>query len=114
MYKLVVVVRKDLNLSPGKLAVQVAHACVECVLSSNKEIIKLWRTEGAKKVVLEVPNLQELLKIYDKAKQEGLTTVLIKDAGLTELEPGTITCVGIGPDVDKKIDKVTGGLKLYR
>ena len=114
MYKLVVVVRKDLKLSPGKLAVQVAHACVECVLSSDKEIINVWRSEGSKKVVLKTEDLHSLLEIYKQSKQLGLTTIIIRDAGLTEVEPGTITCIGIGPDIETKIDKVTGRLKLYQ
>jgi PTH2 family peptidyl-tRNA hydrolase len=113
-YKLVIVVREDLKVSPGKLAAQVAHAAVECVLQSDRELINLWRKEGAKKVVLKVPSLCELLEIYKQAKDLGLTSVLIRDAGLTEVEPGTITCVGIGPDLEEKIDKVTGNLKLYR
>ncbi|HIP66930.1 MAG TPA: peptidyl-tRNA hydrolase, partial [Candidatus Nanopusillus sp.] len=45
-YKLVVLVRRDLKISCGKLAVQVAHAAVECVLSSKNEIVEQWRKEG--------------------------------------------------------------------
>jgi PTH2 family peptidyl-tRNA hydrolase len=115
VYKLVVVVRKDLDIGKGKLCVQVAHAAVECVLeqlNKNKEIVEKWREEGAKKIVVYVENLEKLMDIYNKAKKEGLNTVLIKDAGLTQLEPGTITCVGIGPDYEDKIDKITGTLKL--
>lgn len=113
-YKLVVLVREDLNMSCGKLAVQVAHAAVECALSSDKEIVKKWVDEGGKKVVLKVKDLNELLKYYELAKEKGLNVVIIRDAGLTELEPGTITCIGIGPDEEEKIDEVTGNLKLYR
>ena len=113
-HKLVILVRKDLKMSCGKLAVQVAHAVVECVLSSKKEIVESWREEGGKKVVLAVKDLEELLKYYQMAKNENLTVCLIKDAGLTEIEPGTITCIGIGPDMEEKIDKITRGLSLYK
>ncbi len=112
-YKLVIVVRKDLQLSPGKLAVQVAHAAVECVLRSKADIVEKWRREGAKKVVLKVRNLEELLKYRELALRRGLVTVLISDAGRTEIPAGTITCLGIGPDIEEKIDEVTGSLKLY-
>ncbi|MGC9079296.1 MAG: peptidyl-tRNA hydrolase Pth2 [Nanopusillaceae archaeon] len=115
MYKLVVVVRKDLDIGKGKLCVQVAHAAVECVLQqlkNNKDLVDAWRREGAKKIVLYVENLEKLLDIYQKAIKDGLNSVLISDAGLTQLEPGTITCVGIGPDEEDKIDKITGTLKL--
>jgi PTH2 family peptidyl-tRNA hydrolase len=37
---------------------------------------------------------------------------LVKDAGLTQLTPGTTTALGIGPTLSKSIDKITGDLKL--
>ncbi len=37
---------------------------------------------------------------------------MVKDRGLTVVEPGTITCVGIGPDSPRKIDEVTGHLDI--
>ena len=46
------------------------------------------------------------------AEDAGLKTALIQDAGHTVLEPGTVTCLGIGPDEDKKIDRITGSLKI--
>jgi len=112
-YKQVIVLREDLNLSCGKLCIQVAHASLEAALSADPEILKKWREEGAKKVLLRVKNEEELLDIYKMAKENNLTCVLIKDAGLTEIPPGTITCVGIGPDEETKIDKITGNLRLY-
>jgi len=112
-YKQVIIVREDLNISCGKLCVQVAHASLEAAMLSDPEIVNKWREEGAKKVILRVKNEEELLKYYKLAKESGLICVLIRDAGLTELEPGTITCIGIGPDEEEKIDKITGNLKLY-
>lgn len=111
-YKLVVIVRKDLNMSCGKISSQVAHAAVECVLNSDKKIIEEWLDEGGKKIVLKVNSLDELMKYYNEAKENGLVTVMIRDMGLTEVEPGTITCIGIGPDEEEKIDKITKDLKL--
>ena len=111
-YKQVILVRQDLKLSKGKLAAQVGHACVEAVLKSDKDKLKCWRGEGMKKVVLEVKDEKELLKFNQLAKDEGFTTALITDAGMTEIEPGTRTVLAIGPDEENKIDKLTGKLKI--
>jgi PTH2 family peptidyl-tRNA hydrolase len=111
-YKQVILVREDLKLPIGKASSQVAHASVDAVLKSDKKIVDLWKREGAKKVVLKVKDEKELLKYKKLAENIGLKTVLIKDAGRTVLEPGTITCLGIGPDLEEKIDKVSGKLKM--
>ena len=38
--------------------------------------------------------------------------VLLVDAGLTQIPPGTITVLGIEPEAVEKLDKVVGKLKL--
>lgn len=111
-YKQVILVRADLKLPKGKLAAQVAHACVEAVHRSDKSAVKNWRAEGMKKIVLEIKNLEELYKYEQEARAEGLITAIITDAGHTVVAPGTVTCMAIGPDIEVKIDKVTGKLKM--
>lgn len=113
--KLVVVVRGDLKLSPGKLSVQVAHAAVTCAIEAkrNKERwFKAWYGEGQKKVVVKAKDLKDLYELKETAKGLELTTSLIEDAGLTEVPPGTVTCLGIGPGPNAELDKVTGDLPL--
>ncbi|NMC76843.1 MAG: peptidyl-tRNA hydrolase [Candidatus Methanofastidiosa archaeon] len=114
-YKQAFVVREDLKLSKGKLSAQVAHAAVSCAIKAEKNKNKYfsdWFSEGQKKVVLKVDDLDSLLKIFNEAKSVGLVTELIKDAGLTEIPPGTITVLGIGPAPEDEIDKIVGHLKL--
>lgn len=110
--KLVILVRQDLKLPKGKLAAQAAHAAVESVLKSGKIKVSAWRLQGQKKVVLKVKDEKELLDFMKDAKNMKLTTALITDAGRTAIAPGTKTCLGIGPDKEEKIDKLTGRLPM--
>tara|TARA_Y100000310_G_C20567552_1_gene756299 strand:- start:494 stop:832 length:339 start_codon:yes stop_codon:yes gene_type:complete len=110
--KQAILVRVDLNMSKGKTSAQVAHASVEAVQNSDKNSVNVWRSEGAKKVVLKVANEKELLDFHRKARVAKLSTALITDAGRTEVAPGTKTCLGIGPDKDERIDKITSSLKM--
>lgn len=115
-FKLVLVVRSDLNMSCGKVAAQAGHA----VFQSTEEArlthpnwVKTWICEGQKKVVLRVDSERKLLALKEKAEKIGLPNALIRDLGLTELPPNTITCLAIGPAPSNMVDKVTGNLKLF-
>ena len=111
-YKQVILLRQDLKLPLGKASSQVAHASVDAVMKSDKRIVDLWKKEGGKKIVLKVKDEKELFKYKQMAEGIGLKTALIKDAGHTVLEPETITCLGIGPDLEDKINKISGKLKM--
>ena len=110
--KQVILVREDLKLTKGKMSAQVSHASVGAALKSHKDDLKKWQHEGQKKIVLKVKDKEELLEYKRKAEDAGLVVALITDAGHTHVAPGTMTCLGIGPDKEDKIDKVTGELKL--
>ncbi len=110
-YKQVILVRDDLKLPKGKLAAQASHASVNALLKAHKDDIHKWKDEGMKKVVLRVKDLDELLLCRKNAQDAGIVNALVEDAGLTVVEPGTITCLGIGPDKEEKIDSITGHLK---
>ena len=114
-YKLVVVVRDDLKMSIGKLSAQVAHAAVTCALDAKANKAKWfseWYKEGQRKVVLLVDGVDDLRDLKERAARAGLPYSLVTDAGLTELPPNTITCLGIGPAPTKDIDPITGSLPL--
>ena len=111
-YKQAILIRQDLQLGKGKACSQAAHAAVEAVLRSEKEIIKQWREQGMPKIVLKVPTEKELKKYNQVAKDSGLVTALITDAGRTQIAPGSTTALAIGPDKEEKINLVTGDLKL--
>ena len=114
-YKMVIVTRKDLKLSPGKLAAQVAHAAVACALDTKKTNSKWfskWQSEGAKKAVVKVENEKEFYPLKEKAEELKMVAHIIEDAGHTEIPSGTKTVLGIGPAPDNIIDQVTGDLPL--
>lgn len=110
--KQIILVRADLKLPKGKLGAQTAHAAVEAVLRSDKEIVRAWRNAGMAKIVLKVADQKELLKMNQLAKDEGLVTAVITDAGRTVVEPGTRTCCAVGPADEEQLDELFGELKL--
>ena len=112
-FKQLILIRNDLKLPKGKAAAQAAHASVEAVLRSEKDAVKEWRTTGMAKVVLKVADEQELLAMNQRAKDAGLVTALITDAGKTVVAPGTRTCVGVGPAEEERLDELFDKLKLY-
>lgn len=115
MIKQAIVIRTDVKMGKGKMCAQVAHASLSAykeVVKRNKKIAEEWEKEGMKKIVLKVKNLNELLEYYEKCAEAGIPISLIRDAGHTQVEPGTITCFGAGPWNEEKIDMILGKLKL--
>ncbi|MFX1259503.1 MAG: peptidyl-tRNA hydrolase Pth2 [Promethearchaeota archaeon] len=113
--KQVILIRKDLNMSTGKISAQACHASVsasDLVRVKNKKVWKQWKNLGQKKVVLRVNSMEEMKSIYMKVLKNKIPCFLVNDAGLTQLPPGTTTALGIGPALSTDIDKITGELKL--
>ncbi|PIN69189.1 aminoacyl-tRNA hydrolase [Candidatus Woesearchaeota archaeon CG11_big_fil_rev_8_21_14_0_20_43_8] len=110
--KQVILIRQDLGLPKGKMAAQAAHASVEAVLRAEKEIVKEWRSSGMKKIALKVKDEKDLHRYIQMAKDAGLVTSVITDAGRTIVEPGTVTCGAIGPASEDSIDQITGELGM--
>ena len=104
--KQVIVVRTDLDMGKGKIAAQVGHACVlgaEHVRKSNPECFSVWWT-GLEKIVLKVANLKELEQVKQDAIEFDVPWSEVTDAGHTQIAPGTITCISIGPAPEDKFD----------
>ncbi len=112
MFKQIIIIRNDLGMSVGKRCVQTAHASLGAYKKTDKKIIKKWELEGQKKVVLEIDSKEKILDLYRELKKGKIPCFLVEDAGLTELKPGTITALGIGPEREEALDKTTGKLKL--
>lgn len=113
--KQVILIRTDLKMSTGKKCAQACHASVtasDLVRTLNKKVWKNWKNFGQKKVVLKAKNMEDIKDIYIKVNKQDIPCFIVKDAGLTQLEPGTITALGIGPVLSTKIDEITGELPL--
>tara|TARA_B100001996_G_scaffold226181_1_gene174215 strand:- start:3871 stop:4242 length:372 start_codon:yes stop_codon:yes gene_type:complete len=114
---MILVTRKDLKLSRGKLAAQCGHAAVECALKAKRENPKLldkWRENGARKIVVEAPNLDTLKRLFGAAQAQGIVSYMVSDAGHTEIPVGTVTVVGLGPGPRDVIDSLTGQFGLVK
>lgn len=112
--KQVIVVRTDVKMGKGKICAQVAHASLEAYKKTLREQpswVEEWERQGSKKIVLKVSSEEELLELYNSAKNE-VPAVIIRDAGLTQVPPGTVTAAGFGPGPDEVMDKYFGRLKL--
>ncbi|MFH1107215.1 MAG: aminoacyl-tRNA hydrolase [Candidatus Micrarchaeota archaeon] len=112
MLKQAIVLRSDLKMGKGKIAAQASHASVMSFSCSSRDAAEEWLEEGQKKIVLKVSGEKELLELHRQAKSAGLHTVLVHDAGHTQIPAGTLTAIAIGPGDERKVDKVTGRLKL--
>lgn len=107
----IIIARKDLEMSPGKLAAQVAHASMAFLsrkiqnrgdkllfsgdyivgLEIPKDIYEQWFMGVFTKTICEAKNRNQLLKAVTIAEKlglhEGEDFFLIKDACLTDLTP---------------------------
>jgi len=111
--KLALVVRTDLGMGRGKIAAQVAHAAVAAVLSNLRSApFAEWLREGQPKVVLKVGSGADLEQVCTAAGAAGLPVRVVRDAGRTQVAPGTLTCCAIGPALADDVDRVVGELSL--
>lgn len=124
--KQIIIVRKDLNMSKGKMAAQVAHASMAfltdiirkysiwgceitdgvnnefytCSIHIPSDIYNDWICGSFTKVILEAKNKYQLEKVYTIAKElgfkEGIHYFPIKDNCYTELEPEEVDENGVG------------------
>lgn len=121
-----IIARKDLRMSPGKLAAQVSHASMafltqmirqgglqkrapiddegaeryEILISMSPVVYDDWICGIFTKTVCEARNRNQLMKAVSIAEELGLKEnqdyFLIKDNCLTELEPEEIDDNGVG------------------
>lgn len=133
--KQVIIARLDLQMPPGKLAAQVAHASVKVFLDLGEwhpiipeypaetvfslvptsDAMREWMTVSFPKAVLEAKDEMEMEILYAEAQRAGLPCSKIIDSGRTVYNgEHNLTCIAIGPAERGDIDKITGHLPLYK
>ena len=136
--KMMIVVRRDLKMRKGKIAAQAGHACVEAALAAlaregrlsdviwadgfislrptekPETPLSAWFQNGTAKICVYVDSEEKLKEIDRRAKEAGILSVMIRDAGMTEFhgEP-TYTCLALEPQTAGAVDPITGALPLY-
>lgn len=140
MYKQLIIARKDLKMSPGKLAAQVSHGSMAFLtnmirkntsdysaeLTFDKDLYEQWIDGSFTKIVCQARNKNQLLKAVAFAEELGLQEntdfFLIKDNCYTELQPEetdengvgrTLTCIGFAPLPNDVVEKISKKYHLY-
>ncbi|RYO93440.1 hypothetical protein DL766_009554 [Monosporascus sp. MC13-8B] len=123
--KLVLVVRTDLGMTKGKIAAQCSHATLACYktlsrsasssspsASASSSLLRRWERHGQAKIAVQTKSEDEMLELVGRARSLGITAEVIQDAGRTQIDPGSLTVLGVGPAPKSLVDQVTGHLKL--
>lgn len=102
------VINSELNMSPGKIATQVAH--VATMIPYHLDISEIdtwhnWLISDQPKIVLKGKE-KDLVKLIDKG------AIHIRDLGRTEIPPNSLTCVGFPPRPKSQMKKLVGRLRL--
>jgi len=107
---------KSVKMSPGKAAAQSGHATLGAYRKAKRlcpNAVRDWLRIGQMKITVKCPSVQELLELESKCVAAGLNTCLIRDAGHTEIEPGSRTVLAVGPAPASAMDPLTRHLKPY-
>jgi PTH2 family peptidyl-tRNA hydrolase len=130
--KMVIAMRRDLNMRRGKQIAQGAHAAMKIFLDRMKieedplhkdkyiihisdidEATKFWITGAFTKVVVGVDDEEGIYDLAKRATELGIPHAVIVDSGFTEFRGNkTTTCIAIGPAEAEKIDPITRHLVL--
>lgn len=113
--KMVFVVRKDLPMTKGKIAAQCGHAAIGCyekAIEKTPVNVLTWKSLGQKKIALQCDNLDEINRLQTRAARLGVISERVVDAGHTQVDPGSVTVLGLGPAPESIINEISGHLKL--
>lgn len=96
-----VAIRRDLKMRRGKEIAQGIHA-----------VAKLGYVEGAPLIVVQVADGIAMSALATEAAGAGIGYAVTRDAGRTEVAPGTMTAMAIGPVEKGRLPKLSAA-ELY-
>ncbi|RZC34572.1 peptidyl-tRNA hydrolase 2 [Asbolus verrucosus] len=115
-YKMTFVVNTALKMGVGKIAAQVAHACLGLyremrVRGEREDALNEWDYFGEKKIVLKGDNTEHLEELFNKAKELNVPGYLVSDAGHTQIPAGSVTVLSVFGE-EEEVNAITGNLSL--
>lgn len=112
--KIVICVRKDLNMRKGKIAVQAVHACFGLVNElKDKRPELLEQMHYMRKICVQLPALSDVGHVTLMAEALDVPCYTVTDLGLTEFNGNpTVTVCAVGPATDDVLESITGGYQL--
>lgn len=113
MYKAYYILRRDLNMSAAKLAVQVGHGTDMVHAWTGFDTYMLWKSQNRRKVVLSIKTEIKLNNLITLLQKENIAYREIVDLGLTELDGLTMTGIVILP-IEDRLPKQVQRLQLWR
>jgi PTH2 family peptidyl-tRNA hydrolase len=101
------VINSELNMSPGKIAVQVSHVAtiIAVKLTICHQIFYQWYCNNQKKIILKGKQ-----KDLEKLIKQGF--YFIRDIGCNEVAENSLTCVGLPPMPRSEAQKYIKRLQL--
>ncbi|KAJ3088463.1 Peptidyl-tRNA hydrolase protein 2, mitochondrial, partial [Physocladia obscura] len=99
-WKMVLLVRTDLEMSKGKAAAQCCHATLASVRKIEKQDpggLHRWEKYGQAKITVKCPNEEQMIALQKQARLLGIVAESIRDAGRTQIAANSRTVCAIGP-----------------
>lgn len=94
-----IIINKDLEMSPGKIAGQAAHASVGFTYSYGDEDLAVfdWFNYHAQRKIVVGLTEEKIRNAMFKLTEEKIPFYVVRDTGKTEVEANSLTAIAIRP-----------------
>jgi len=114
--KMYLILNGSLGMTKGKMVAQASHACLKIFfdhmdydntvglegyrhvfITCMNDDMRAWKEGAFAKISLKAPDEGTMEFLVRQAERNGIATAEIRDNGVTQVEPGSLTAVAIGP-----------------